>query len=96
MIYPPVELTVNQLLNEPDTYLGKLVKTSGSIQFIDTDKETFDLRVADFAVQIQYAGIPPTAKTTIAADRTAAVVGILRRDENLNAVYIVAQRLEVR
>lgn len=95
-IYPPVELTVKQLLGDADPYIGKLVKTSGSIQTMDTDQETFDLRVADYAVQIQYSTIAPATKRIMSAGQTAVVTGILRRDESLNSLYVVAQRIDVR
>lgn len=96
---PPLELSISALADDPDRYLGKLVKTQGVLQLKDTFKESFDLRQGDYALQVQYGGTSPTAKATVAAipiGRDLSVTGILRRDESLNALYITAQRLEPR
>jgi len=96
---PPVALSLHQMLDDPEPYLGKLVKTPGALQFKDTAIETFDLRQGDFAVPVQYAGIAAAAKSLVTAanpGREFVVIGILRRDETLNAIYIVAQQIEAR
>jgi len=97
---PPVSapavatLSLGQLLAEPDQYVGKLVKITGSIQFRDAGKETFDLRQGDHIITVHYRNVPAAMKTIIAgtsADRLLRVSGTLTLDATDNSYYLIAR-----
>jgi hypothetical protein len=88
-----VSLSVSQLLADPDQYLGRQVKVTGTVQFRDAGRETFDLRDGDHLVTVQYAGVTAAMKTTIAgigSGQRVMVTGVLRRDDADNSYYVVA------
>ena len=96
---PPtvVSVSVSQLLADPEPFLGRQVKITGTMQFRDAGHETFDLRDGDHIVTVQYAGVPVMAKTTIAGasgSRPLTVTGVLRRDDSDNSYYVVASSAE--
>jgi hypothetical protein len=93
---PPavVTLTLAQLLADADQYVGKQVRTAGSIQFRDASRETFDLRDGTRIITVQYRELPAATKTVIAgtgADRPLSVTGMLQRDESDNSYFVVAR-----
>jgi hypothetical protein len=93
-----VSISLGQLLADPDPHLGQAVKLSGTIQFRDTGRETFDLRDGDHIVTVQYAGMPGASKTTVAGTSTGrplSVTGVWRRDEADNSYYVVAGSVEL-
>jgi len=97
--YPPIELTIADILVDPDKYLNKLVRTSGFIQLKETEKESFDLRQGDHSIQVIYRYVGPGLKSQLASDtgnRTVTATGLLQLDQNYNTYYIVAQDLQLR
>jgi hypothetical protein len=91
-------LSLNQLLANPDPYIGKMVKLTGTVQFRDTGRETFDLRDGEHILTVQYHAVPAAAKTMIAgasSSRTVAVTGVLRRDDSDNSYSVVAGSIEM-
>jgi hypothetical protein len=97
--YPPIELTIANILVDPDKYMNKLVRTSGLIQLKETDKETFDLRQGDHSIQVIYRYVEPGLKSKVASDtgiRTATATGLLQLDQTYNSYYIIAQDLQLR
>ena len=97
--YPPIELTIADILVDPDRYLNKLVTTSGQIQLKEPDKESFDLRQGDHSIQVVYRYVGPGAKSQVAGDtgtRTMTATGVLQLDQRDNSYYIVAQDLQLR
>ena len=94
---PPIVLSMSQIFSDPEPYLGKRVKTHGSLQLQETAKETFELRQANYVLQVKYAGLATAAKpavATAALGRELTVSGVLNRDETLNALYLVADQIE--
>ncbi|MEI6085366.1 MAG: hypothetical protein WCS70_13855 [Verrucomicrobiota bacterium] len=87
LVVPPVELSLRQILADPEPYLGKSVTTSGSVQFLDTTKETFDLRHGDYLLQVRY-------HATLVLSQEVTVTGVLRRDRD--TLYISAQQIAKR
>jgi hypothetical protein len=97
--YPPIELTIANILVDPDRYMNKLVRTSGLIQLKETDKETFDLRQGDHSIQVIYRYVEPGLKSKVASDtgiRAATATGLLQLDQTYNSYYIIAQDLQLR
>ena len=87
-------LSLGQLLAEPDQYVGKLVKITGSIQFRDAGKETLDLRQGDHIITVHYRNVPAAMKTIIAAtsaNRLLSVSGTLTLDATDNSYYLIAR-----
>jgi hypothetical protein len=97
--YPPIELTIANILVDPDKYLNKLVRISGQIQLKETDKESFELRQGDHSIQVIYRYVGPGLKSKVANDtgnRTAIATGLLQLDQTYNSYYIVAHDLQLR
>jgi len=101
---PPVStraiaaLALNQLFADPEPHVGKLITTSGTIQFRDAGRETFDLRDGAYILTVQYRGVPAAMKTTIAGTSVArriVVTGTLQRDEADNSYFVIARSVEV-
>lgn len=92
-----VTLSLAQLLADADQHLGRLVKTTGTIQFRDAAKETFDLRQGDHILTVNYHDMSAPMKTAIAAassTRPISVTGTWQRDDADNSYYIVAQTID--
>jgi hypothetical protein len=94
--YPPASVTLADLLRDPARFEGKLVQTTGTAQFVEADKFTFDLRDGNRTIQVFFRYVTPESKAALGNGARFLVTGLLKRLEQEDGWQIVAQSIEAR
>ncbi len=98
VIYPPAELTIHQLLADPETYRDKRVRVAGLMQFRDAGRESFDLSESNDIVPVRYGSMSTPAKNAVgqvAAGARVAVIGAVRLEAADSSVSLTAESVTV-